>query len=203
MTRHKPAMRFAWATIGCMLLASALPSTAAGEVVIRHDSFDQFSKGSFGDGGANTYVAADGTVQLIRRWDINSDGHMDLLFNQDHNPLENVDAFIYWASQDGYQSLFPAFWKELPAFKVLRATDRSRKHITFLPTFGGGPVKAVDLNRDGHLDIVFVNTIHNYMVYMQAYIYWGGPDGYSMRRRTELPTLFSKDLAVSDLNRDG
>ena len=189
--------------IGCTRLTAQTTAAAAGGVVVRHDSFDDFARGRFGDGGTNTYVSADGTIQLVRRWDIDGDGHMDLLFNQDHDHLENVDAFIYWATPAGYHSLFPAFWRDRPAFKFIRAVDESRKHITFLPTFGGGPVKAVDLNRDGHLDLVFVNTIHNYMVYMEAYIYWGGPDGYSARRRTELPTLFSKDFAVSDLNRDG
>ncbi len=37
---------------------------------------------------------------------------------------------------------------------------------------------------------------------LEAYIYWGGPQGYSPRRRTELPTLFAQDLAVADFNRD-
>ena len=192
-----------------MVIASlllTLPSAAgiAGEkLVIRHKGFEDFSKGSFGDGGTNIYVSRRGSIQIIPRWDINQDGHLDLLFNQDHNPLENVDAFIHWGTEEGYHSLFPPFWKQLPAFKLVRAMDRARKHISFLPTFGSGPVKLVDLNRDGHLDIIFPNTIHNYFVEMQAYIYWGGPAGYSPRRRTELPTLFAEDLAVADFNRDG
>ncbi len=184
-------------------LAALLPSrTALADDVVHHQSFEDFTQGSFGDGGANIYVSSGGTIQLIPRWDINRDGHLDLLINQDHNLLENVDAFIHWGTPQGYHSLFPAFWKELPGFKLVRAMDLSRKHITFLPTFGGGPVKLVDLNRDGSLDIVFPNTIHNYFVDLEAYIYWGGREGYSPRLRTQLPTLFAKDLAVADFNRD-
>ncbi len=191
------------AIVGAMLSLTSMVS--ADSTIIRHLSFDDFQQGSFGDGGACIYVSRGGTIQLIPRWDINRDGHLDLLFNQDHNPLENVDAFIYWGTgtRSVYHSLFPAFWKELPAFKFVRAIDESRKHITFLPTFGGGPVKLVDLDRDGYLDIVFPNTIHNYFVEMEAYIYWGSRQGFSSRRRTELPTLFAEDLAVADFNRDG
>ena len=170
--------------------------------VIHHQGFQDFSKGSFADGGTNIYVSRGGVIQLIPRWDLNRDGYLDLVFNQDHNLIENVDAFIHWGSPQGYHSLFPAFWKEVPAFKIVRTMQQSRKHISHLPTFGGGPVKLVDLNRDDYVDIVFPNTIHNYYVDLEAYIYWGGPEGYSSRRRTELPTLFAADIAVEDLNRD-
>ena len=187
-----------------MLIVCALSfsGAAAEEVVIRHQSFEDFSKGSWGDSGASVYVSSGGTIQLIPRWDINADGYLDLLISQDHNLVENVDAFIHWGTREGYHSLFPDFWKELPRFKLVRAMDLRRKHITFLPTFGGGPVKLVDLNKDGYLDIAFPNTIHNYFVDMEAYIYWGGAQGYSPRRRTDLPTLFAQDLAVADFNRD-
>ena len=190
-----------FAIVVCSLALS--PVAAAEKVVIRHRTFEDFSKGSFGDGGTNIYVSSRGRVQLIPRWDINSDGYLDLVFTQDHNPLENVEGFIYWATKNGYHSLFPAFWKELPAFKLIRASDQRRKHITFLPAFGGGPVKIADLNLDGYPDIAFLNTIHNYYLDLEAYIYWGGPEGYSLNNRTELPTLFAKDLAIADLNRDG
>ena len=143
-------------------------------------------------------------IQLIPRWDLNRDGYLDVVFNQDHNPVENVDAFIYWGSAEGYRSLFPPFWKEvLPTYKLFKSLVENRRHISFLPTFGGGPVRVADLNRDGYPDIVFPNTIHNYTVHMEIYIYWGGPHGYSVVRRQSLPTLFGRELEVADLNRDG
>ena len=185
-----------------LLVFSISPVAAQQSHVIRHHGFQEFSKGSFGDGGANIYVSRNGLIQLIPRWDLNQDGYLDLLFNQDHNLIENVDAFIHWGRPEGYHSLFPAFRKEVPAFKLVRTLQQRNQHLSFLPTFGGGSVKLVDLNRDDYVDIVFPNTIHNYYVDLDAYIYWGGPKGYSSRRRTELPTLFAGDVAVADLNRD-
>ena len=50
-------------------------------------SFLDFVDGALTDGGANTYVGADGTVRLINLWDLNNDGQLDLLFpsSHDHN----------------------------------------------------------------------------------------------------------------------
>ena len=186
-----------------LLLPLCLPGLAiAQSTTLVHRGFEDFRQGSFYDGGANLYVSHRGALQLVPRWDLNNDGYLDLLINQDHQELENVDAFIYWGTNDGYHSLFPAFWKELPAFDFLREVQRARRFITFLPTFGGGPVKIVDFNRDGHLDIAFINTMHNYRG-VKAYLYWGGQDGYSVDRRMEFPTRFGTDLAVADFNRDG
>ena len=199
-------MRRSTTLLACLLsmLGAISCRMGADESIIRHRRFEDFRKGSFSDGGANVYVSRQGTIQLIPRWDLNGDGQLDLLVNQDHNAIETVDAFIYWGSQKGYQSLFPAFWKEtMPAYKLVQAIEKRHKHVAFLPTFGGGPVKLIDLNDDQFLEIVFVNTIHNYSVHMDAYVYWGGPDGYSKERMTKLPTLFARDFAVADFNRDG
>ena len=191
---------FKW--IIASLLVSVPLLLRAEDTTIVHRGFADFSQGRLADGGTHTYISRRGAVQLIPRWDINNDGYLDLLINQDHQQLENVDAFIYWGTDQGYHSLFPAFWKELPAFDFLRDVDRARRNITFLPTFGGGPVKTVDFNRDGHLDIVFINTMHNYRG-VKAYLYWGGRDSFSVDRRTEFPSRFATDLAVADFNRDG
>lgn len=36
-----------------------------------------------------------------------------------------------------------------------------------------------------------------------VFVYWGGPDGYSASRRTQLPAYFPGDLAIADFNGDG
>ena len=186
------------------VLGPALLQANPDQTLIRHRGFETFSQGTFPDGGVNIYVSRAGRIQLIPRWDINRDGYMDILFNQDHNPVENVDAMIYWGGPRGYHSLFPPFWREvLPSFKLYKELKKRQNSVSFLPTFGGGPVDVADLNKDGYPDIVFVNTIHNYTVHMPAYIYWGSRDGYSEHKRTELPTLFGRDQAVADLNQDG
>ncbi len=199
-------LHFVLVTALAAIVGLTLPAACLGEdaAVIHHQGFADFSRGTFPDGGANIYVSKAGVIQLIPRWDLNGDGFIDLLINQDENEMETVDAFIYWGRKEGYQSLFPAFWREtMPAYKLVQAIEKRDKHVAFLPTFGGGPVKIIDLNGDGFLDIIFPNLIHNYTVHMEAYIYWGGPDGHSPQRMTKLPTLFGRELDVADFNRDG
>ena len=44
------------------------------------ETYEDFSKGSFGNGGQNIYVSAAGILQRIYNYDINNDGYPDLLF---------------------------------------------------------------------------------------------------------------------------
>lgn len=37
-----------------------------------HLGFDAFRRGTLGDGGANTYVSAQGRIETSHRWDLNS-----------------------------------------------------------------------------------------------------------------------------------
>ena len=67
-------------------------------------TFFDFCQGTLGDGGVNTYVAADGSVRLINLWDYNNDGNFDLPVScpQDYN--ESVPLAIYWADAQGFSS---------------------------------------------------------------------------------------------------
>ena len=171
--------------------------------VIRHSGFADFSKGTFGDSGRNTYVSAAGHVQMIHRWDLNRDGFPDLVFTQAENSRsETPDALIYLNDRGGFASLFPPLWREHPRFSLFEGILDAQDQVQRLPTLGGGKSRLADLNRDGWLDLVFVNLIHNYSHELNAYIYWGGP-GFSRNRRTELPTFFAHGLDVADLNADG
>src|SRR5262245_3819178 len=59
-------------------------------------TFLEFSEGTAGDGGANTYIAADGSIRLINQWDMNGDGFLDLSFPSSHDTNYGVDSYIYW-----------------------------------------------------------------------------------------------------------
>jgi len=190
------------APMAAAVLAICSPLLAQ-PVTILHGTFDDFSRGQLDDGGTFTYISHDGAIRIIPSWDIDGDGHLDLMFSQDHCGVETVDMFIYWASDEGYVSLFPPFAELLPGYKLAQELERRRKYVTFLPTHGAGRLKIADLNRDGFADIVFPNTIHNYWLDMDAYIYWGSTDGFSPANRTDLPTLFAQDVDVADLNQDG
>ena len=56
---------------------SAISNIAAAEVWTTC-TFEDFRKGSFGNGGQNIYVSANGTLQRIHHSDINLDGEVDL-----------------------------------------------------------------------------------------------------------------------------
>ena len=53
-----------------------------------HRGFDQFSKGRFDNGGDNLYVNAKGIIEMIHRFDVNNDGHVDLVFPNSHGYIE-------------------------------------------------------------------------------------------------------------------
>lgn len=170
---------------------------------IKQEGYADFAKGQAGNSGANIYVSKKGAVEVINKWDINGDGYPDLLMSNDHDVYETVDAMIYWGSPKGYTSLLPDLWKETPLAQVLFDLTDHPPNITRLPAFGGGKAAIADFNRDGYPDIVFCNYIHYYPGLRSAYLYWGGPDGYSVSHRTELPTNWADGVAAADLNGDG
>ena len=143
-------------------------------------SFMDFVDGALTDGGANTYVGADGTVRLINLWDLNDDGQLDLLFPSSHDHNEKVDLFIYW----GRSGFDPA--------------GRTR-----LPSNGGKAVAIADLNQDRQPDLIVVNRFNGTRSDLDSYIYWGSRGGFEPGRRTLLPTRGAEAVAVADLNGDG
>jgi len=115
--------------------------------------------------------------------DLDGDGHLDLVFaNEGDSSTHRVNSYIYWGSPGGFSG-----------------TNR-----TDLATIGGMKATVADLNKDGHLDIVFSNYIDDGLVYQNpSYVYWGSPSGYSPSNRTDLPTIGAKGNSVADLDKDG
>lgn len=209
-TRRCLARRGRWYTAmtvtAAVLCAAAPPApaqSAADEPWLVHDSFEDFIQGAFEDAGVNTFVARDGGVQMIHRWDLNNDGYLDLMVGQSHNTVEQPDALIYWGTPHGPVSLMPPRRGEQPMANLLNEVRSRWAHATPLPTAGGGRCLVEDLNADGHPDIVFCNYMHNSAVEAEAYIYWGHDDGYSPARRTELLTHRALAVAAADFNGDG
>ncbi|QNK59235.1 VCBS repeat-containing protein [Paenibacillus sp. PAMC21692] len=113
--------------------------------------------------------------------DLNNDGWLDLVI-PDCGATE--DLLILWGGPDGF--------------------DLNRR--TMLPEGSGISSRAADLNGNGWLDLIVggykgPDAGDPYSTFV--YIYWGGPDGYSNDRRTELPAHFAADLAIADFNNDG
>jgi hypothetical protein len=161
-------------------------------VMARHASFEDFVKGTCGNSGANVYVSRKGRVQVINKWDLNKDGYVDVIIN-DHVMTEVADALIYWNTRV-VRSLMP----ELPGAALVatcvRPLDSDRRHFTRLPPSAeNGP--SADLNRDQLPRHRLLQLHHNYPGVRSAFVYWGGSDGYTPNRKTELPTNWASGMA--------
>ena len=144
------------------------------------DSFEDFADGRLDASGQNLYVARDGTIRTIHRFDLNQDGFLDLIFNSTH------DNSSY-----------------LPATVASMGSDR---RIQQAPLAVQGSIRVIvaDLNRDGHSDLAFCPNYSGLQFGRRFLtIIWGGEDGWpSHRSNGVLPVHGAMALAAADLNRD-
>jgi len=130
------------------------------------------------DGGGRSILA-----------DLNNDGYEEIIFcNFKHNYTIYSSALIYWNSPEGFRA------------------DRR----TELPTLLPGGVAAADFNQDGFVDLAFANRGNFEWLsdikphgHLESYVYWNGPTGFDVRRRTSLPASTAVDCVAEDLNHDG
>lgn len=110
------------------------------------------------------YNALDVTVA-----DLNKDGHLDLAFSSYiSETTRELPAFIYWG--DGTRAY-------------------SERRRTLIDAASSASMDALDLNRDGWPDLIITNHQRNFSHISGSYIYWGGPAGYSIARRTLVPSI--------------
>ena len=57
--------------------------------------FEEFRKGSFGNGGQNIFVSKGGTLQRIFNFDINGDGYPDIPIANSHSMNERPLLHVY------------------------------------------------------------------------------------------------------------
>ena len=122
--------------------------------------------------------------------DLNHDGYEEIVFcNFKHNYALEFDAMIYWNSPEGFQAT----------------------NSTGLPTLLAGGVAAADFNNDGFVDLAFANRGNferlsriKQIEDLESYIYWNSPTGFSVKRRTCIPTKTARivDCVAGDLNGD-
>ena len=177
--KHALRAAAAAAILTVALFSTSLP---AGEPIHWvEDSFEDFADGRLDAAGQNLYVSRDGALRTIHRFDLNRDGHLDLIFNSTH------DSFTY-----------------IPATLGLLESPR-RVRRAELAVEGSLGVVLEDLNRDGHLDALFCpnrSGLQNPRRLLT--ILWGGKDGWSNRRsHGQLPVYGALAVAAADLDRDG
>lgn len=156
---------------------SSQPSTSVSSSWITR-GFEAFRRGTFGNGGQNLYVSRAGVLQRIHQFDLDRDGHVDLVFCNSQNHGEKPPVTVY---RD-----------------VLgRTTSR------FLPSDGGRTGVVADLNGDGYDDLVVGMFYNGIRRDLNAYLYYGGPDGFGERRMQYLPVPYCTSVAAGDFDGDG
>ncbi|MDP7743594.1 MAG: VCBS repeat-containing protein, partial [Lentisphaeria bacterium] len=151
-----------------------------------HEGFEAFSRGCFENGGSNLYANANGVIETIHRMDVDQDGYVDLILTNGHGYIERAPTWIYKPSGTGH-----------PASGT--GKDWSRQQ---LPNDSGWMSRIIDVDGDGHADLVVVNGENGVTSELDSYIYWGGPGGVG-GDRTELPTSGAYDVAMADLTGNG
>ena len=111
--------------------------------------------------------------------DLNRDGHLDLAYsNYLADTTRELPAFIYWG--DGTRDGF------------------SVRNRTMLDAASSSAIDALDLNRDGWLELIITNHQKNFSHTSGTNIYWGSAEGYSHEHRQNLPTIGSHMDAMVD-----
>jgi hypothetical protein len=165
------------ALVGLLTLVQAPAPPAATWV---QAGFPAFSQGTFEDGGANLYASPRG-LQLINRLDLNRDGHLDIAIGNGHEHTEDEDLYVYL---NNGEDLDPLSRVALPAQGAIHGL-------------------VADLDRDGHNDLVVVNTAGGMTFRVDTFIYYGSAAGFSIERRRRLQAWRGMSVAAGDWNGDG
>jgi len=131
-----------------------------------------------------TYTAKDVVIK-----DFNKDGFTDVFFTNHQfsltgNPkLANrlIDSYLYFGSTEGF----------------------SEKNRQSLQTIGAWGANAADLNKDGWIDLLICNFQEHYSYEVPSFIYWNGPDGFQLTKRTCLYGHGAQGNAIADFDGDG
>ena len=154
----------------------------------------------------------DGWAELLVANSSENSGHLDPGHHVHHfgpNGFEPEKSYAFetnmgWGvtagdfDHDGYLEIVtPAGqWKQL---RLYSARDRFQTYqVIDLPEGASArwPM-AMDVNKDGWLDLLVPDILGN------AHIYWGGPEGFSLERSTELAALNPSGVTAADLTKNG
>jgi len=141
--------------------------------------FEEFSRGTCGNGGQNLYVSRQGVLQRIHQYDFTGDGHLDLVFCNSQNHWEMPPVYVYSSP--------------------LESTER-----TELPSDAARCGLVADLTGDGCDDLVLGMAHNGIRPDSNARIYFGTTaDGWSERYQQQLPAPMCSAVAAGDFDGDG
>ncbi len=174
---------FALVALACLFLTTAVSFAGTWVESTQADFVD-------GDFEANVFTSTDGSDSGCIKtapgafYDLNKDGRPDLVISNMHDDSRNfnINSYIYWGKHD---------WAY------------SADSCMGLPTHGATGNSIADLNKDGHLDIIFSSYNDNVSYCTNSLIYWGSKEGFQIGDTTGLPTMCAHANYVVDLNNDG
>ena len=144
------------------------------------DSFEDFRDGTFDASGQNLFVTAQGRIRTIHRFDLNQDGHLDVVFCSSHDVMHSPK----------------------PTLLTHRA-GRGAGDIGRLAMAGSVCGAAADMNKDGFLDLVLCPNQNGISHRRYARVFWGGADGWVRQRTTTLATNIARAVQIADVDGDG
>lgn len=128
----------------------------------------------------SSYLPASG-ARGVAVADLNADAWPELLVANAGAGTDAVDSLVYWGSADGF------------------SVDRQSR----LPSVGAYGITAADLDGDGYKEVVISNYGDGSTMILDSYLYWGSAEGYSVDRRSLLPSMGATGNAIADLDGDG
>lgn len=139
--------------------------------VYKKSSFEDFSKGKFGNGGQNIYCSKKGTLQRIFNYDVTNTGYPDIPVASSHG------------------------MNERPPLRIMKETENGFSEY-FLPSEGSYEAIVFGLCDDGYDDLIIACQMNGTHTDTCGIIYHGGPDGLSVDRREELPAADALAVAA-------
>ncbi len=138
----------------------------------RKQGFEDFSKGTLGNGGQNLYVSAKGILQRIHLYDMTGNGYPDLIFSNSQSMGERPKIDVY---------------RGKPGSEAKKLRNRG--------TFDG---TMADLTGDGRLDLIVACQHDGVTSDITSMIYYSSPEGYTEKYMTELYAPSAVSVSAAD-----
>lgn len=130
------------------------------KIIWKKNTFEDFSKGTFGNSGQNIYASAKGVLQRIHNYDITGNGYVDLLFANSHSMNEKPDLHLY--------------------------NNPLTDSPSPLRTNGAYDACTLDITGDGYDDLIVACQHNGVHADVSSVVYFSSPEGYTEKYMTEL-----------------
>jgi hypothetical protein len=157
---------------------------------LRDDGSYQVHSMAYRDAGGMDYTSVDplrfrvpsGASDVVVA-DANGDGYADVLF-----PVLQTSSSNYIADS-------PLFMGSPTGFDTVPTTK--------FPTIGARDAVVADLNKDGHMDVVFAQEQNAGDYTVNSTLFWGDEDGWGSKPDVEFDTSGASGVVAADFDNDG